>query len=453
MNRQRLIQLAAVLGLVNLAGCSLLVDFTQCESDLDCPATAACISSICEEGGRLSITDHVVVDTTWTADKVYVLENLTMIVPPATLTIEPGTIILGRRNTGLVALAGARLVAEGTRDNPIVFTSDKPVGQRLAGDWAGIAMVGRATVNRKPFNLRIITDQYDTAVGGTDDSWDCGRLKYVRIEFGGSEVDGQKALKGLTVAGCGSKTKIEYVQTHLSDDDGIGVFGGTVDFRYIVSTRARDDAFDFDTGWRGTGQFLAIQQDLLGQEGLEIENLAEDPLAQPQTIARIYNYTMIGANKEGDRQAAVYFKNGGQGYLSHGLITGYKSTATYVEGKEAADHVGASLINVQNTLLYDVGPSGTDYFGLVDGGDDTYTGFSDYTYFENADFNNVFGNDPGLVKPFDLENPGWIPNPKYTTGREIDPPPEGFDPTAVYRGAFSPSATPWTEGWTSYPLN
>lgn len=453
MKLMTLTRLMALVGVFPLTSCSLLLDFTQCEVDEDCPATATCTGGVCKDDSRVNVTDHVVVDTTWTSDNVYVLENLTMIVPPATLTIEPGTTVLGRRNTGLVALAGARLVAEGTRDQPIVFTSDKPVGQRLAGDWAGIAIVGRAKVNRENFNLRIITDQFDTAVGGTDDTWDCGRLKYVRIEFGGSEVDGEKALKGLTVAGCGSQTQISYVQTHLSDDDGIGVFGGTVDLRYIVSSRARDDAFDFDTGWRGTGQFFAVQQDLLGQEALEIENLAEDPSASPQTKARIYNYTLIGGSKQGDRQSAIYFKNGGQGYLSHGIVTGYKTSGVYIEGAEAADHANAGLIGVRNTLFYDIGDSGADYFGLVDEGDGTYTGFSDYAQFQTDDTNNIFGSNPGFVDAFDLENPGWIPSPEFTTGREIDPPPSGFDPTAVYRGAFSPSATSWTEGWTSYPLN
>lgn len=431
------------------SACTLLVDFNECESDADCSATGACIDAICQEAPRVNITDHIVEDTTWTANRVYVLENMTFIVPPATLTIEPGTTILGRRRTGLVSLAGAKLVAEGERDRPIVFTSDKPKGQRLAGDWAGVAMVGRARVNRDPFNLRIVTDVFDTAVGGEDDTWDCGTLKYVRIEFGGAEVDGQKALKGLTLAGCGSETTVEYVQTHFSDDDGVGVFGGTVDLRYIVSTRARDDAFDFDTGWRGTAQFLAVQQDVLGIESLEIENLAEEPTAEPQTNAQIYNFTLIGANREGDRQLGIYYKLGGLGTISHGLVTGYKTTGFHIEGPESAQHATDGNINLRNTLFYNVGERGTGYFELVDVNDG---GFTDYAMFEDASLGNVFGVDPGLPDPFNLSDPSWIPSSSGTTG--VEAPPAPFDPTAVYRGAFSPSLnTPWTEGWTSYPLN
>ncbi len=433
-----------------LSSCSLLLELEQCASEADCSATSQCVEGLCREANRVNIVNHIVEDTTWTADNVYVLENLTMVVAPATLTIEPGTTILGRRNTGLVSLAGARLEAVGTRNDPIVFTSDKPPGQRLAGDWAGIAMTGFARTNRENFQLRIITDEYDTRVGGDDDSWDCGTLRYVRVEFGGSEVDGQKALNGITLAGCGSETTVEYVQSHMSDDDGIAVFGGTVDLRYAVATRARDDGFDFDTAWRGTAQFLAIQQDINGEEAIELENLAEEPDALPQTDGRIYNFTIIGSEQKQSRQVALYVKYGGLGVFSHGIVVGSGGPGVYIDGPEAAVHGNNEEIIVQNTLFYDIGDDGESYFWRIDDGGEEYDGFENYAFFEQPEFNNLFGADPGLEDPFNLSDPGWIPSPQHTTG--IEPPPEGFDPTAVYRGAFSPSASaPWTEGWTAYP--
>lgn len=438
-----------------MSSCSVLLNFTECETETDCAIGAQCVEGICEAPQRVSVTDQIVKDTTWTADNIYVLENITFVVAPATLTIEPGTKILGRRNTGLVALAGARLEAVGTRQNPIVFTSDKQPGQRLAGDWAGIGMVGRAPTNRENFNLRIITDQYDTSVGGTDDSWNCGTLKYVRVEFGGSEVDGQNALDGVVLAGCGSETTVEHVQTHLSDDDGFGVFGGSVDLRYVVSTRPRDDAFDFDTGWTGTAQFVAAQLDLLGGEAIEMENLGEDATAEPQTNAQVYNATVIGADREGDRQVGLYFKHGGLGTVSHSIVTGVKTAALEIEGAEAAAHAEAGDIQIQNTLFYNSGERGEGWFRTsepmepVGGG--TAVAFDNYSIYEAEETGNLFGQDPGFDDPYNLENPGWVPSATNVTG--VDPPPDGFDPTAVYRGAFSPSAPPWTEGWTAYPLN
>jgi hypothetical protein len=425
-------------------------DPRECSVDEQCEDGEECLDDICQELPRVTVVNHIVDDTTWTADNVYILENLIMVVAPAVLTIEPGTTILGKRNTGLAALSGSRLEAEGTRNDPIVFTSANPVGQRLAGDWAGLALVGKAEVNRENFDLRIIPDEHDARVGGEDDTWNCGTVKYVRIEFGGSEIDGQKALNGLTLAGCGSETTVEYVQSHLSNDDGIAVFGGTVDIRHIVSTRAQDDGFDFDTAWRGTAQYLAVQQDLNGAEGIEIENLAEEPTALPQTDARIYNFTLLGADGTGDRQTGLYFKFNGMGSASHGIVMGHKSSGLYIEGPEAAQNAENGDINVTNTLFYNIGDDGTDYFGLVD---TEAGGFDNYAYFEQSEHNNLFGEDPGIENPYELNGPGWVPEPTHTTGQDIQQPPSPFDPTGVYRGAFSPSATPWTEGWTAYPRN
>lgn len=451
-----LLALALLIG--PTASCSLVLDLEQCQSDDDCTATSECVDGLCRQSERVSVTNHIVEDTTWTADNIYLLENLVFI-DQATLTIEPGTTILASRGAGLVSLAGATIDAEGTRNEPIVFTSDKPVGQRVAGDWAGVAMVGFAPTNRENFELRIDPGEYDASVGGSDEAWNCGTMRYVRIEFGGSEVDGQKALNGLTLAGCGSQTTVEYVQSHMSDDDGIAVFGGNVDLRNIVSTRASDDGFDFDTGWRGTAQFLAVQQDVDGVEALEMENLAEDPEATPQTDGRVYNYTLIGNDGVADRQIGIFLKLGGMGTFSHGLVVGQKTAAVYIDGKEAADHARAGDLTIENTLFYNIGDDGSTYFGLVDDGTEdndegsqVWDPFTDYERFEDPDANNHFDQDPAFeADPYDLSNPGWVPTAEVITGQQIEAPPEGFDSTGVYLGAFNPRATPWTEGWTAYP--
>ncbi len=448
--------LCSVLGTITLSSmlsCSLVLDFEQCQTDKDCTAIGQCIDNVCQEAERESITAHIVSDTTWTADKTYILEDIIMIVRPAVLTIEPGTKILAKRGAGLVSQAGAKLVADGTRERPIVFTSADPVGRRTAGNWAGLAMVGYAKTNRFPFDLRITPGEYDTNVGGDDDTWDCGTLRYVRVEFGGAEVNGQKALKGVTLAGCGSKTTIEYVQSHMSDDDGWAVFGGTVNLRHVVATRPRDDGFDFDTGWRGTAQFVAVQQDVGSAEGLEIENVAEKPDGIPQTDARVYNFTIIGGGPSaGSRQVGMFFRHGGLGTFSHGIITGFKSSGLYIDGQHAADHALDGKINIQNTIFHNLGPDGETYFDaepFTEWGENRI--LEDYTHFEQEDANNLFGVDPGLKDPHSLTNPGWVPSGQNITG--VPAPPEGFDPIAVYRGAFAPNQIPWTEGWTAYPLN
>lgn len=72
----------------------------------------------------------------WTANNVYILPNLVFVESPAVLTIEPGTIIRmeEKLNGGssitdpadpgtLIICRGAKIVANGTAESPIVFTS------------------------------------------------------------------------------------------------------------------------------------------------------------------------------------------------------------------------------------------------------------------------------------------------------------------------------------------
>jgi len=72
----------------------------------------------------------------WTANNVYILPNLVFVEAPAVLTIEPGTIIRmeEKLNGGtsitdpadpgtLIICRGAKIVANGTAESPIVFTS------------------------------------------------------------------------------------------------------------------------------------------------------------------------------------------------------------------------------------------------------------------------------------------------------------------------------------------
>jgi hypothetical protein len=441
----------ALAGIFALQSCSLGLEFDECTTSTECGSVGQCVAGLCQEPEYVEVTDYIVEDTTWTADKVYRLNNLIIVIQPATLTIEPGTLILGERNSALVTQAGAKLIAEGTRAKPIVFSSAKPVGQRKSGDWGGLALIGKATINRPNMTLRILENEDEDKIGGSDDTWNCGTLKYVRSEFGGGLIDGQKALNGITLAACGSDTEVDFIQAHLGDDDGIEMFGGTVDIRHAVASRPQGDGFDLDVGWRGKGQFWAVQMDGNGEEAIEIENRGEEPTALPQTDAQIFNYTVLGHQELTDLQRGLIFKSGGLGMLSHGIIMSPSTGGIHVEGTESAQHGVDGELVVRNTVFFDVGEDGTSYFSL--GEDAQQSTFDPQVHFMQAEFSNVFGSDPGVEDPFNLGNPGWVPSPEHTTGRDIEQPPEGFDPTAVYRGAFSPSASAWTEDWTAYPKN
>lgn len=459
------------LSVLFLQSCSIVLDFDQCETDSDCPTAGVCTDGICKEPPTVEISSHITEDTTWTADNVYILTDIIMVSEPAVLTIEPGTLILAEQNAALIFDAGARIDAVGTREKPIVFTSAKGEGKRYAGDWAGVALIGKARVNREKFQLRIDGEMQEPLVGGNDDTWNCGAMKYVRIEFGGGYIAGNNALDGLTLAGCGSDTLIDYIQVHQGADDNIQLFGGTVDLRHVVLTQAKDDPLDIDTGWRGTAQFVAVQQSSIGSNSLEIRGLKEDHDAEPRTDIKIYNYTLIGGDGSGDAQRGAHIREGASAFLSHGIIMGHHTVGIEVSDASSIELANDDKNVVQHTLFYNVGQNNDDYFAdscaFVDpetpgecdpadaATDDNVVAFMGSEYFTQAQFANVFGKDPGIERPNDLQNPSWVPSGEHTSGDSIPPPPsgEGFDPKAVYLGAFAPGEIPWTEGWTAYPQN
>lgn len=450
---------------LSASSCSLLLDLDECTTDTDCANGGQCVEGICEvqEKKQVNVRGVIGENVRWTADTIYVLQNVVTILPSVTLTIEPGTVIKGERNSALVARSGAKIVAEGTREAPIVFTSAKPVGERLAGDWGGIAMLGQAKVNRDDFQLNILTNEADALFGGNDDTWDCGSLKYVRIEFAGGKVKGEEALNGLTLGGCGTKTKMEYIQIHFGEDDGLELFGGTVNMRYILISRSQDDGLDIDTGWRGTAQFLAIIQDAAGDNAIEVDNLFEEPTKTPLTDFTIYNYTLIGSHKTGN-QRGMTFKAGGVGTLSHGIVMGHTLEAIDVFGVESGELAKQDRIKVSNTLFYQIGVDDMTYFPLTNNegetnpndpmdmvnGDDA--GFEEDMYFRQPMFNNIYDQDPEIIRPYDLLNPSFTPTKiELVTGVDIPAPPMPFLATANYLGAFAPDVDPWTEDWTAFP--
>ncbi len=450
------------------SGCSLLIDLSECETAADCDGGLRCESNICVGGetgtnngtnnsNLVSVSENIGVDATWKADKVYILENIITVGASATLTIEPGTLIKAKPNSALVVRPGGRLNAEGTRKLPIVFTSFQNPGRRQPGDWGGIAILGKAPVNRDNFALRVFDEETLRPVfGGDISSWNCGIIQYVRIEFGGGPVEGAEALNGLIVGGCGTETVVNHLQIHASADDGFEIFGGTFDFRHVVLTRNGDDSIDIDTGWTGTGQFLAVQQDASGETGMEVDNLSEDPTKTPLTDFRIYNYTLIGTGAQGASRGFT-FKAGAGGFLSHGIIMGMSQGGLDVIGSAAGARALDDQIVVENSLWFDIGAQGSSYFPKSSDPSESDpetgdNGFDENTYFRQEALGNRFGDDPKIPNVNNLEAPGWVPaSAPAVTG--VAPPPTGFDPTAVYLGAFVPGADPWTEDWTAYPPN
>ncbi len=165
----------------------------------------------------VSVSGNITQNTVWQAANCYLLASPVVVRAGATLTIEPGTIIYGTQRSGLFIEPGAKLLAEGKADKPIVFTSAKPSGSRDLGDWPGLFIVGNAPINQADMFKTVSSSQIFTelAVPGRNNSADnSGVLKYVQIEYAGGLL-GPVNDYGLCLIGVGSGTTIDYVQIRL----------------------------------------------------------------------------------------------------------------------------------------------------------------------------------------------------------------------------------------------
>ncbi len=141
----------------------------------------------------VTVTANITNNTTWTSNNIYLLSGQIYVKNGATLTIQPGTVIMGDYNTtgsGLFITQGSKLNAIGTANSPIVFTSSQPVGSKVTGDWGGVILMGRASNNNTGgiANVEGLAPTADTQFGGgtsPDDNDNSGTLQYVRIEYPG----------------------------------------------------------------------------------------------------------------------------------------------------------------------------------------------------------------------------------------------------------------------------
>lgn len=257
-----------------------------------------------------TISTNITSNTTWTAGNVYLLQGQIYVKNNATLTIEPGTIIMGDKavqGSGLFITKGAKLMAVGTESAPIVFTSNQAAGSRSAGDWGGIIMLGKGANNQTNgiANIEGLAPTTDTEFGGgmtPDNNDNSGALKYVRVEFPGYAYQTDKEINGITFGSVGKATELDYIQVSFSNDDAFEWFGGSVNARHLVSYRNLDDDFDTDYGFSGNVQFGLIVRDpniadnpaVSTSEGFESDNDAAGSTNNPQTNATFSNITAIG---------------------------------------------------------------------------------------------------------------------------------------------------------------
>lgn len=398
--------------------------------------------------------------TTWKKGENYLLDGFVFVNPGQTLTIEAGAVIKARTGQGenasaIIVARGATIIAEGTQEEPIIFTVEGddlegsvPVEAR--GLWGGIIILGNAQLNSE-FNESKIEgiplSESRGIYGGSINNDNSGILKYVSIRHGGTNIGDDNEINGLTLGGVGSGTTIEYIEVISNEDDGFEFFGGTVNCKYLVSAFCGDDAFDFDEGYHGKGQFLvAIQAPALGDNLAEHDGGINPIYGEPYSIPEIYNATYIGNGQLTSSNLMVFSDDGGGKY--------YNSIFT----------------NQLNGIEIE----------YTDGTNDSYSQFeSENLVLANNIFYQIEGNNNSLILSaynesgdplstqqmalqnylFSAENETYDPEITITeTSYDITPsgnvesnladyPEEWFD-VVTYKGAIDPNGENWLYGWT-----
>jgi len=268
----------------------------------------------------ITLSGRITKDTTLYAKDYNYLSGLVYITKGVTLTVEAGAKVMGKYSgsdvSALIVCRGAKIIAKGTVDNPIVFTSASANPQ--SGDWGGIVLCGIAPINTSftvsgaaVQGLYQVEGGVDNANGdglaGAGDAAfptgnaadNSGIISYVRIEYAGYAYQPDKEINSLTMAAVGSGTQIDHVQASFGKDDSFEWFGGTVNCKYIIAYKGQDDDFDTDNGFSGFVQFgIGLRDSLIADisksEAFESDNNATGTTASPKTTAVFSNMTAIG---------------------------------------------------------------------------------------------------------------------------------------------------------------
>lgn len=427
-----------------------------------------------------ALSGNITTDRTLFKDTLYTLSGYVKVQNGATLTIEPGTRIVGDTTTtgsSLWILRGAKINAVGTATEPIVFTSARPAGSRAPGDWGGIVIIGNGVINRT--GGTILTEGGSAGVaenyaGGTDNADNSGALKYVRIEFAGYDISsgaGQE-LNSLSSYAVGSGTTYEYIQSVSGLDDSFEWWGGAVDGRYLISYEAGDDHFDWSEGYRGQNQYLiAFQNERLNPvpgsgtfssdpRGFEGDGcdpgvsgciLTETSASTPYSMPVFANFTLIGASSVAGFPTdgnGMVVRRGSGGFFINGIVARYKGTGINIRDTFTDSLLTGSLdsLNIRNVVL---AGNAFDYDSAGGSGKAQASVFA-------AENHKTAATAAELLTSLNTTGLDWTSAGAAATGGGAIPAGYatgyfgGTMTSTTYLGAGDPGGPKWWQGWSAY---
>jgi hypothetical protein len=466
---------------------------------------------------NVTITNDITTSTTWNSTNVYNLTKQVFVRSGATLTIPAGTVCKSVQGS-LAVSRGGKIYVNGTATAPVIMTSTNDnltAWHEGCNEWGNITIMGKGLISASSDSLRsrpsntktptglntvqmegLVADgTNDVIYGGADDNDDSGSIHYLSLRYGGKVIGLANELNGLSLGGIGRATDIDHVEIMNNVDDGIEIWGGTVNLKYLNIWNIGDDSLDIDQGWRGKAQFGLIVQGYstdagqgsgVGDNAIETDG-AEDSDAQPVTTTAIYNFTVVGQPAQGDHgtawrdNARVQYGNciwmqlgeklvsadnvdtdGAQGYGYNGTLSWADTWTTDWNNYSAVNW--ATNVYADASAMYPVQTSGK----LAQIKDSVFYSNMFSSAYTEADARGVrdAGNSnvtatlmpiqdiyrgPLVVKGGKAMYPVTNINPcaaNDAVASVATAPNDGFFTQAPFRGGFSANNN-WLKGWTS----
>ena len=439
------------------------------------------------EPGDATISADITANRTLYADTTYTLSGFVKVANNATLTIQAGTKIIGDFDvpgSSLFVLRGSKIIAIGTAEDPIVFTSERTTA-RQAGDWGGLIIVGNGVVNRADPTILEGTgtgasNPQVNYAGGTINTDNSGELRYVRVEFAGYATAQDQELNSFTFAAVGSGTRLSYLEALYGLDDAFEWFGGAVDAKYLVSYETGDDHFDASEGFSGRNQFLIAFQSIrpdarpaagsastdpqgIENDGCNGSNCLSGQNSLPRTNAIFANFTLVGTGPgvidATSGGIGMMLRRGTAGSYVNGIVARWPRAAISLRDQTTLDRASDGSLVLRNLYLAENGPtfqaaSGTTVQGAVD-----LTANAIEVAAAGTTAASIFTSLPAA--------PSAAANLDWALAAGVAPRTGGtgaftgalatqagtFVTGTSYRGAADPAGVKWWAGWTNYARN
>jgi hypothetical protein len=352
----------------------------------------------------------------------------------------------------LVIQPGAKIIARGTREAPIVFTSENPQGKAKPGDWGGVIVLGKAPINLlgvdgKRARGKVEGLTHDGEYGGDDSNDSSGVLEYVRIEYSGTELGPNNEVNGLTLAGVGRGTTIDHVQIRYPADDCFEFFGGTADAKHLICQHPGDDGIDWDYGYTGRIQFALVEQhprDEHDGHGLEGDNDPSGSRNEPRSAPLLANLTLCGRGRALEKSSfAILVRRGTRPTVMNLVASGFSAGVDVRDPETWLD-----LRNASFSSEFGVGLAFREQAGASPGDtEDDDQGFDEIARFGESERRVGVTQKPILCSPAGAGR--FKPESALTSGAAAPPADGFFDTNARFLGAFRDHEDGWDRGWTA----